>query len=709
MIELPRQVYSCLRDKWHLPWWALWLLLFLCFVSGASAWFQPWLLRRVELKTYDVSAPAPVLAPSPRILLVTIGERSLSALGAWPFARRHHAELLSRLAQARVVGFDILFAESTKDDPLFAKAIAEHDRVVLAAHTAVRSDAADAGQFTVEPVPLLLDAAADVGFTNVETDIDGLVRYARPIRSAGSDVLPSLGFALARQMLQEEGQISGDDRGISIFLGKRGIRLTSDARLWFVPTIQGPPSFEYVDVLAGQIPPETFRDSAVLVGTAASGLSDFQIIPDALGTRVISGVHYNAEELRALLSGKAAQIAPDWLNALAASALALLAGLLISFMRPVRASVCILIVCFLWFSFAWILLRHQLFWVAGAIPVLAAVATGTLMLLARQVLLHESWRTQSVSLDSIVYLNAEEASRYDSLEKYLESLWVRVEKETGIRFLGGPMDFSELPDEFAQSTPGGNGVFIVASGAKLHRMAVPLHKGEEATYGLFSWNRRINLANARAVAALAVSATLLFQVQKDSRHRRTMLMDTIKAVFTALDFRDPITGGHSTRVSELSLHLMERLALPQQLLEDIGLGALIHDLGKIGIPDKILNKRGKLSSDEYQIIRSHPNIAQSILASVDLPPAALDAILEHHERYDGSGYPRGLQGKEISLAGRVVAIADAFDALSHDRPYRNGQSLDEVLKIMSSEAGSHFDRGLFEIFEDMVRRSPPHV
>ena len=678
-----------------------------CVASAMSGWFQPGLLRQFELKTYDVSSRSLVTAPAARIVLVTVGERSLSSLGAWPFARRHHAELLARLTLARVVGFDLLFAESTKDDHLFAKAIAKHSRVVLAAHTAALSEIANAGQFEVAPVPVLLGAAADLGFTNVEKDVDGLLRYARPIRSAGSSVLPSLGFALARQVLQEEGQITGGEHEITIAFRNHVIWLNDEAQFWFVPAAKGPPVFEYVDVLEGRIPPETFRDAVVLVGAAASGAEDFQIIPDGLGTRVISGVRYNAEELRALLTGEAVRMAPSWFNALTAMILALLSGLIMSFMRPLRGGMFLLALCSLWLALAWLLLTRQLFWIAGSTPVLAALGSGTLMLLARQVFLHESWRVQSISLDSIVYLDAEEANRHASLAQYLESLWARVAEETGIRFLGGFMSLSELPAEFVQSTSGGNGVLIVIGRGKQHRMAVPLRTGTETKYGLFGWNERIDVASAQAAAALAISAAWFFQVQEDGRHRRKMLMDTIKAVFTALDHRDPITGGHSTRVSELCLRMMERLDLPQPLVDDIYLGALIHDLGKIGIPDSILSKPGKLTHDEFQIIRNHPNIARSILSTVDLPQAAFEAVFEHHERYDGSGYPTGLKGKEISLAGRIVAIADVFDAMSHDRPYRDGQSIDEVLQMMSLASGSHFDQELLEIFVGMVKGLPP--
>ncbi len=696
-----------LRDSWHLPWWALGLLLSFCLASGMSGWHQPWFLRLVELKTYDVNSRSVVLMPGPRIVLVTVGERSLSSLGAWPFPRRLHAGLLDRLPLARAVGFDILFAEPTTDDPLLAKAIAKHGRVVLAAHTAALSETAGAGQFAVEPVPMLLDAAADIGFTNVEKDVDGLLRYAMPIRSAGSTMLPSLAFALARQILQDEGQITAsDDRGMTIGFRSHVVRLNDDAQLWFLPTAKELSVFEYVDVLEGRVPQEAFRDAVVFVGAAASGAADFKIIPDGLGTRVISGVRYNGEELLALLTGQTVRMSPSWLNGLATMAMALAAGLLMCFLRPLLGGVLILGQCVLWLVLAWFLLSNRLFWIAGSTPVLAAIGSGTLMLLARQVFLQESWRAQSISLDRIVYLDAEEANRHGSLGQYLDSLWVRVEKETGIRYLGGPLSASELPDDFLLSLPGDNGMLILGDKRKQFRMAVPLHTGTDRRYGLFGWHQHVSGASARAAAALAISAAWFFHAQDEGRQRRKMLMDTIKAVFTALDHRDPITGGHSTRVSELCLRTMERLDLPQQLVEDVHLGALIHDLGKIGIPDSILNKPGKLSSEEFLIIRNHPNIARSILSSVNLPQATFEAVFQHHERYDGSGYPQGLKGEEISFAGRIVAIADVFDAMSHNRPYRDGQSIDDVLELMSSASGTHFDRELLAVFVGMAKGLP---
>lgn len=707
----------------RLPWWTVVLLLAAAGLAAYAGYRQPWLLRQGELLLYDVNAQSVSRSPAPRMALVVIGERSLATIGAWPFPRGLHAQLLEGLAQARVVGLDLLFAEPSpwaSDDAALARAIAAHGRVVLAAHTAPLTDAKDAGQFAVQPTAQLYEAAADIGFTNVDKDVDGLLRYARPVRTGGGEMLPSLALSLARQALEDEGSLEIGGGGYRLRFREHTVQMDEDARLWFVPTAQGPPVFEYVDVVQGRVPPEVFKGAIVLVGAAASGAADFQIVPQAFGSRVISGVRFNAEELRALLSGDAVRVQPPMANALIAGLLALCCGLAMLLLRPVHGGLVLLGVSLSWLGVEWYLLSRHLVWLAGLTPVVGAAGASALLLLARMVALHESWRAQHISLDSIVYLDEEEAGRHPSLEAYLGSLWARVQKETGVRFLGGPVALEDLPGEFRGAATGGDGVLILgragqggARGAGLvgepRRMAVPLKFGAGTRYALFGLGRGVGDDGARAAAALAISAGWFFRVQKEGERRRKILTDTIKAVFTALDFRDPITGGHSTRVSELCLRIMNGLNLPQQLYEDIHLGALIHDLGKIGIPDSILNKRDTLTEDEYRIIRNHPNIARSILSNVELPQAALEAVYHHHERFDGSGYPQGLRGDEISLAGRIVAIADVFDAMTHNRPYREGQTLDEVLGMMTISAGRHFDPELMRVFLELFEERAGHL
>ncbi|WP_051694023.1 HD-GYP domain-containing protein [Desulfohalovibrio reitneri] len=164
-----------------------------------------------------------------------------------------------------------------------------------------------------------------------------------------------------------------------------------------------------------------------------------------------------------------------------------------------------------------------------------------------------------------------------------------------------------------------------------------------------------------------------------------------------MDIRDPITGGHSDRVAKLSLDILRRLDLPEETVDDIYLGALIHDIGKIGIPDAVLNKPGKLDYDEMYTIRKHPELGREIMGTVPLSETALRTLYEHHERYDGSGYPRQLRGEEISLGGRILAVADVFDALNSDRPYRKGLDIEQVCSFLWKRSGTEFDPQVVDI------------
>jgi hypothetical protein len=163
-----------------------------------------------------------------------------------------------------------------------------------------------------------------------------------------------------------------------------------------------------------------------------------------------------------------------------------------------------------------------------------------------------------------------------------------------------------------------------------------------------------------------------------------------------VEARDPYTGGHLWRVSEYSRLLAEDLGLPSDEVARITLGGFLHDLGKIGVPDAILNKPGKLVDAEYAVIKTHPMIGANLLRGHPLAALALDAVGLHHETPDGTGYPNGLRGHAIPLAARIVGIADAFDAMTSTRPYRKGMPVQQALDIVTQAAGTQFDAELSE-------------
>ena len=173
---------------------------------------------------------------------------------------------------------------------------------------------------------------------------------------------------------------------------------------------------------------------------------------------------------------------------------------------------------------------------------------------------------------------------------------------------------------------------------------------------------------------------------------------TIEGWSRAMDLRDEETEGHTQRVTDLTLKLARLMGIRDDQLIHIRRGALLHDMGKLGIPDQILLKPGKLTDDEWVIMRKHPVYAYDMLSSIEYLRPALDIPYCHHEKWDGSGYPRGLKGEEIPLAARIFAVIDAWDALTSDRPYRKAWSREKTLAYIREQTGSHFDPQVVEVF-----------
>lgn len=173
---------------------------------------------------------------------------------------------------------------------------------------------------------------------------------------------------------------------------------------------------------------------------------------------------------------------------------------------------------------------------------------------------------------------------------------------------------------------------------------------------------------------------------------------TIEGWSRAMDLRDRETEGHTQRVTQLTLKLSETLGMDQNELVQIRRGALLHDMGKLGIPDAILLKPDKLTEQEWVVMRRHPQNAYDLLYPIEYLRPAIDIPFCHHEKWDGTGYPRGLKGEQIPLAARVFAIVDVWDALTSDRPYRCAMPEEDVLKYLRDQSGKHFDPQVVELF-----------
>ena len=205
-------------------------------------------------------------------------------------------------------------------------------------------------------------------------------------------------------------------------------------------------------------------------------------------------------------------------------------------------------------------------------------------------------------------------------------------------------------------------------------------------------------------AAIAIDNSLLFANLQRSNDELVMAYDaTIEGWSRALDLRDKETEGHTQRVTELSVRFARLMGFSESELVHVRRGALLHDIGKMGIPDRILLKPGSLTEEEWEMMRKHPTFAYEMLSPITYLRPALDIPYCHHEKWDGTGYPRGLVAEQIPLSARLFAAIDVWDALRSDRPYRAAWPSEKVLEHIRSGSGSHFDPRVVEAFPELVR------
>lgn len=206
----------------------------------------------------------------------------------------------------------------------------------------------------------------------------------------------------------------------------------------------------------------------------------------------------------------------------------------------------------------------------------------------------------------------------------------------------------------------------------------PLYKDIQKKTGKVDYKEEVELLKRKLV--------------KLSQRVDQAVLESMYAFSKSLEARDYYTAEHADRMITIAVSIGKEMGLDKNALENLEKAAVLHDIGKIGISDTILRKKGKLTPEEYKIIQAHPQIGAEIIRAVHFLKEVVPTVLHHHERYDGAGYPSGLRDGEIPLSARIIAIADAYQALISDRPYRKAYSKEAALKILKDEAGTHFDR-----------------
>lgn len=207
-----------------------------------------------------------------------------------------------------------------------------------------------------------------------------------------------------------------------------------------------------------------------------------------------------------------------------------------------------------------------------------------------------------------------------------------------------------------------------------------------------------NQEDLKILESLSASVSVAIQNELRRREMETVYLELVKTLAEAIETKDSYTRGHCERVTEVSLKIAKTMGLPIQQIRDILLAGLLHDVGKIGIPEDILSKTGPLDPEERALIQEHPDLGLNIIKHVGFLGEAKAIIAQHHERYDGTGYPQGLKGEAIHLGARILAVADSFDAMAAERPFRRPLSKGMILEEIRLQAGFQFDPQVVDIF-----------
>ncbi|MDR6218111.1 HD domain-containing phosphohydrolase [Deinococcus soli (ex Cha et al. 2016)] len=243
-------------------------------------------------------------------------------------------------------------------------------------------------------------------------------------------------------------------------------------------------------------------------------------------------------------------------------------------------------------------------------------------------------------------------------------------------------------------------------------MAVPVHV-HGALWGVVAVSADhsgvYRAAEQRLLERIARSVGAALTPLLDLEALRVAYDQTIAGWARALDYRHKEPEGHAARVAALTVQLARTVGVPEEELPHVFRGALLHDIGQMNIPDRILLKAGALDEDEWRIVRLHPEMALDLLEPIALLRPALDIPRAHHEKWDGSGYPQGLRGEEIPLAARVFAVVDVWEALLHDRPYRRAWTERRALEFIQEQSGVHFDPHVVQAFVSIAHALPPRT
>lgn len=681
----------------------------LVIATGADAPIRRVAADRLLRASLTVASPA-VPERTPDAAIVALDPRSLRARPGWPWPRRLHAQAVENLreAGAAAVAFDIDFSSPSdpEDDAILGRALARMDRVALASFRQVQEVPGGASlEINNVPIPTLAARAAALGSVLVPLDPDGVVRFAPRATQIAGDPVPSLAAAALQLVTgsapEAEGSLAIDYR-----------RARPD-----VPVVSA------VDVIEGRFAPARVAGRVVFIGATAAEFQDLWATPVGPAR---PGVWIQAMAYRTLAAQAAGAPCLAYASPLArigsVALLSLLAVALggLSHRRRVLGLV-LLALGVLAGSVALLATTGWLF--DPVMPAVALVAHYALGLegLRRHFRAGLEARDGSLSALARVGEATVQPMEGEGLSVALGLLGDVVDARGVALLRAGPdgrldgrrLEWRRRGDALvgcAETAAEALGerrtrVFdgdLPGDGGRGAAAYMPLFAGEAAV-GVLVVERDgsgpLDATQLRTIATVGAQLALSAENLRLIDGLRRTFETAIEAIGSAVEARDGYTESHCRRLAIFAVRMAQRLGLPEEEIESIRLGALLHDVGKIGIQDAVLLKPGGFAPAERAEMERHAPIGHAIIRRIHgMTDTTAACVRHHHERFDGTGYPDRLAGDAIPIGARIVAVVDVWDALSTSRPYKEAFAPEKVLEIMTKGRGSHFDPALVDLF-----------
>jgi putative nucleotidyltransferase with HDIG domain len=689
-------------------------LVLVCGLLGAAfVFFFPKLFLGIDLKVYDYFAKkANVPGSGEKFVVVLITPDTVKELRTLPVPRETHLKLLGKLAGARLAVFDIALPEiAGRDGENDRGSVRSTGENVSRQEVYKSANLKNAEIFIPGPRgPVLRMAREDI--SGLRADEDSVTRKYPLFWANQDDPIPSLALEIYSLLGRTASNPVPDGDGFVSTLSSGVARLDELYRYKVLPPGEEIPVYEYADVLNDLADPSVFADAVVVVGTSiGSGnqvsMGERDLVPHAL---------FLTRAAQTLFRGWfSVDAGPLW-NLLAAFVMAafgafagtLAAGGESGFFKRFYPPALLVLALVLWLFLDRLVFGGAGVFVPPAKPGLAAVLTFSAMVVLRLWFLSGEWKVQRLSLETLLLLDeVGDSAKAMTFPEYLRANWSDISKWSDVKLVSpfsatGDPEFAEaLRDSLDPAgllVDGGEAKLInLKSGQKRLLLPLPELGSKKGMFAILGWKGTISQEIIRSLSALILSTAMWFKAVEETEARKKLFLGLIRMIMGAVDAKDRTTAGHSNRVAELAKELAIKKGLPPDEVDNIYLGGLLHDVGKLGIPDMILNKPGSLSADEYSRMKLHPSIGGKILENIELPAQIVSSVMEHHENLDGTGYPNKLKGDEVSLAGRILKIADVFDALSSRRQYKPAIPEDDVYKIMEAGTGKQFDPELIKL------------